>query len=489
MLRALILTHRYVGIATCLLFAMWFGSGMVMMYVGFPELTAAERFRGLTPLDLSAAPVLPSQALAAAGVEGWPRALRMEMVLGRPAYLVHPWEGPVRTVFADDGSVLQHVEPALAVAAAQHFGRATGARYLGQIDYDQWTVSNGLDAYRPLHHIALNDAAGTELYLSDRTGEIVRDTTRRERLWNWCGAVLHWLYFTELRHARAFWRQLVLWIAGVCIVSACTGAVVGLARWRPWARYRSGRMSPYHGMLHWHHVLGLIAALPLCTWIISGWMSLTPGQWVSDRDIDRVMSERYLALDHPFAAFTVPPATAWHAAPMLSPAKEVRLQFWGGKPLYVLASAPEHRQLISGYDHPVPVTIGGPDVVARAAQRLLPDVHIAQVTVLHAYDFYWYAHHTSRPLPVLRLRFADPSATWLHIDPTTGEVLELLDTSRRWYRILFNALHSLDFPWLLAYRPAWDLLVLPLCLLGLALSTTAVVLAWRRLQSARRSSG
>ena len=93
MVRTLILTHRYVGIVTCLLFAMWFGSGMVMMYVGFPELTAEERLRGLTPLDLSAAPVLPSQALAAAGVEGWPRALRMEMVLGRPAYIVHPWEG------------------------------------------------------------------------------------------------------------------------------------------------------------------------------------------------------------------------------------------------------------------------------------------------------------------------------------------------------------------------------------------------------------
>ena len=131
MIRACILTHRYVGIATCLLFAMWFGSGMVMMYVGFPELTAEERLRGLTPLNLSAAHVLPAPALSAAGIEGWPRALRMEMVLGRPAYIVHPWEGPVRTVFADDGSVLRHVEPAYAVLAAQHFGRATRATVCG----------------------------------------------------------------------------------------------------------------------------------------------------------------------------------------------------------------------------------------------------------------------------------------------------------------------------------------------------------------------
>ena len=135
----------------------------------------------------------------------------------------------------------------------------------------------------------------------------------------------------------------------------------------------------------------------------------------------------------------------------------------------------------------MPVTIGGPEVVAHAAQRLLPDVQVAQVAVLDAYDFYWYAHHAPRPLPVLRLRFDDPQATWLHIDPTTGDVLELLDTSRRWYRILFNALHSLDFPWLLAYRPAWDLLVILLCVLGLALSVTAVVIAWRRLQTVWRS--
>jgi hypothetical protein len=50
-------------------------------------------------------------------------------------------------------------------------------------------------------------------------------------------------------------------------------------------------------------------------------------------------------------------------------------------------------------------------------------------------------------------------------------------------RILFKALHSLDFPVLLAHRPAWDFVVMAPSWLGLALSVTAVVVAggWLRI--------
>ena len=35
-------THRWLGIGGCLLFVMWFASGVVMMYVGYPNLTDEE---------------------------------------------------------------------------------------------------------------------------------------------------------------------------------------------------------------------------------------------------------------------------------------------------------------------------------------------------------------------------------------------------------------------------------------------------------------
>ena len=35
--------HRWLGIGMCLLLTLWFASGIVMMYVEYPQLTDAER--------------------------------------------------------------------------------------------------------------------------------------------------------------------------------------------------------------------------------------------------------------------------------------------------------------------------------------------------------------------------------------------------------------------------------------------------------------
>jgi hypothetical protein len=49
-------------------------------------------------------------------------------------------------------------------------------------------------------------------------------------------------------------------------------------------------------------------------------------------------------------------------------------------------------------------------------------------------------------------------------------------------RWLYHGLHSLDFPFLYNRRPLWDIVVMVLSLGGLALSTTTMVPAWRRLR-------
>ena len=60
----LILWHRYLGIASCLFFAMWFSSGIVMMYVEMPRLAPEERVAALPPLDAGRIAISPQEAVA-----------------------------------------------------------------------------------------------------------------------------------------------------------------------------------------------------------------------------------------------------------------------------------------------------------------------------------------------------------------------------------------------------------------------------------------
>lgn len=492
--RWLYLIHRWMGIAGCLLIAMWFGSGLVMMYVGFPALTEAERLAGLPPLDPQRIAVTPDAALRAAGLTAFPRSLRLEMAGAQPVYRFVDEGGRPRTVSASDGSVITEVDAMAAQAIAQRFaGRP--ARWLDTAERDQWTVPNSLNAWRPLHRIGIDDGRGTELYVSARTGEVVRDTRRSERFWNWLGAVPHWLYFTPIRQHAPRWRQLVLWSAGACIAVAVTGIWIGWLRLRVRRRFAHGSMggtSPYHGWMAWHHVAGLVGALFLQAWLISGWLSVNPNRWFSGRGFDSAALQRYGA--HAEPTFPTPD---WHAllqragdrsggerssGDRSADVREVRMQWVAGVPVLLAASAPD---AIRALDARTATPLAWDQArLAQAAAALLPAARVVESTLQTAPDAYWYSHHTVRRLPVVRVGFDDADRTWAYLDPATGQVLGRGDHSRRLYRWLFHAAHSYDFVVLTRHRPLWDIVVWLLSTVGLVVSLSGVVVGWRRLRRA-----
>jgi hypothetical protein len=84
-------------------------------------------------------------------------------------------------------------------------------------------------------------------------------------------------------------------------------------------------------------------------------------------------------------------------------------------------------------------------------------------------------------LPVLRADIADSGGTSIYLDPRDGRIIFKLDNSRRVYRWLFSAVHRWDIGWLYV-RPVWDVWLIAVCVLGLMLSVSSVVLGWRRLR-------
>ena len=166
-----------------------------------------------------------------------------------------------------------------------------------------------------------------------------------------------------------------------------------------------------------------------------------------------------------------PPAlsrlTAGHAIKELD---FVRIQ---GDPHYVVRMAPDLAdpgRLLADADT---MTVRSAFSVASLIERLsvsAPGVPILESELLTEYDAYYYSRDDQNPLPVLRVKFADPANTWFYVDPEMGRILGSVHRLSRVERWLFNGLHSLDFSFWYSRRPLWDIGVIGLSLGGLASS-------------------
>lgn len=466
--------HRWLGIAICAYFVVWFVSGLVLMYVGFPEMTDAQYVQTLRPVDWAAVRVSPSDALTALGLKQFPQSLRLEQTADGPVYRVVADDRRRSAVSAQTGRPLSAATAADAERTVRAF---TGqpAHVLRKIDDDQWTVASKWNPYRPFQLVQVDDQARRQVYVSARNGEVALVTTAHERFWNYIGAVPHWIYFRAIRTDTGNWRQWVMWSSGIGIVVALSGIWEGVARFRLRSRYADGSVSPYRGWAKWHHILGLTGGFFILTWIITGWLSVGPFGLLDTDGLGRSAVARYAGHKPP----NFPLAPAGLPSAVQDGAVRVSFSWLGGRPVVVKtdaggASTPAFIEP-SGL---VPVT----DQAIFDAARVLVTAPVAFSKRLTQPDEYWHSSFETRRLPMLRIGFADSAHTWVHIDPLTGALAGQMNDTSRVRRWIFEGLHDFDFLFLLKRRPLWDIVVWAPMLAGLAMSATAVVLGVRRLR-------
>lgn len=471
--RWLYIVHRWLGIASCLLFAMWFVSGLVMIYVPFPSLTRNERLAGLPAIDWSQVHLPPGSALRAAALSSPPRAFFLEMRADRPVWRIQPTDGPEIDISAATGQRLTSVDWAEASRAASLFAHRPVVA-VARIERDQWTVAGGFDRHRPLWKASLAGPGGLILYVSSTTGAVVLDTDSNERFWNWLGSVPHWIYPTVLRQDNGIWRQVVMWVSGPCIVVAVTGFWIGILRTRVGRRrFKHGRMSPYHGWFGWHHWAGLIGGLFLIGWIFSGWLSVDPFRLFAGGAIESAAQARYEGATAPV------PVPMRQLAAVGQGAKQVEVRWLFGRMILIVSDGGGDRRVLDASTlKAFSPTLGS---LKAGAARLMPGVHVANVALLSLPDTYWYEVGTVPALPIMRVRFDDAARTWVHIDLATGQILGTIDARGRLYRWLFDLLHKWDLNVLTLHRPAWDGLLWLLSLAGLVTSISGIRIAWARL--------
>ncbi len=504
---ALIFVHRYVGLAFCLIFVVWFASGIVMVYKRMPEYSPEERLARMSAIDTAGIRVTPAQALEAAGFGEAPRRALLTSFRGRPAYRFFVDAGS-STVFADDGSFVDVVDrdTALSIAAAAFPEHSGSARYLEGLEQpDQWTINNRFGTSGVLHHIGLGDGAGTELYISEATGEIVQKTDRSSRFWGYLGPVMHWFYFTPLRAQRGpLWNNLVVYGSVVGCFLCILGIVIGVYRFSASRRFMRGTsMSPYVGWLQWHHYAGLLFGVFTFTWTFSGLLTMTPFNWFDQGGPTggQVRAIRGDGID--LASFTVPPGAAVAEFQKQFQPKEVELLQFMGEPYYAAYARADlsnrAHQDTARYVEPgatlarVLVTADGDtprvkengftqDELAVAARAAMPGMEPIELTWLTDVDNYYYQRTGGLRLPALRAKFDDADQTWLYLYAADGSLVQSESRSSRAERWLYQGLHSLDFPGLYQTPWLWYPLIIALSLGGLALSLTSVIVGWRFLR-------
>lgn len=481
------LVHRWLGIGGCLLMLLWFVSGMVMLFVGYPKLTPGERLAALPVLG-DAHGLLGVSALPAV-LRDEPEAVALTTLRGEPAYVVrsgcHVGAWSART-----GHALLPVSAQRAEASAAQF--AGGQAFVGamRVDEDRWTHSRALDAHRPLYRVEVGGAQPGEVYVSSHTGEVVLDAPRAQQRWNYVGAWLHWLYFLRMQSVDPVWTWAVIVLSALCTVAAVSGIVVGVWRWRFRGRYRSGAKTPYaEPWMRWHHLLGLMAAAFVFSWIFSGLMSMNPlGVFSSTRAA--IDTARYrggtVAVD---GALGEPAALLAAAGAARFRPVEIQWRRIGGELFAVLLDGQGDTRIVSHAEGRLQVAHVLPAAWLQRKVRVMSAAPVRGFGLLHAPDAYFYPRAPEamngaavRRFPVVAVDFGDAEATRVYVDLATGDPLLTMGHRERVGRWLFYFLHSWDLPAMLRQDSARLGVLLLLSVAGTAMCATATVIGYRRLR-------
>ncbi len=500
--RLLYQTHRWVGVALALFMLLWFISGLIIMYAGGRSVGRAEQLHNAEIL-------MPRSDWLSLG-EAWSKSVgqqtdlvssaldnhtgiiegRLVRLAGEPVWLIEDSKSQHYAVSASDGNLFEITESRALKIALQWLSSSSGTRapHATYVELaDSIMVPRNRQVLAPFHRLAVNDVEGRELLISARTGEVVSDNTRLDRVMFLAGNWIHLLKPLDSIGLGDYRKTVQLWLGLSAAIACLTGLIIGWLRWRPgWfgrPTYSKRRTHPYRDVWNtWHFWSGLMGGTLATTWAFSGFIDTNPGQLFSQAQLDVKENARYLDTDKLEELSSSYSSTI--SLPTDFPAQEVVELVWrhlSGESL-LLAYTHDGRRLAW------PVN-GGETTFSHAAlvagvKRIAKDSQVAAQTLLNDYDDYYYPRHNQtiadKPLPVLRVELDDPADTHFYLDPQDGKVLARLDRSARVFRWLYSALHHWDFGWLYK-RPIWDVWLLTGVLLGVVLGFTAVILGWKRL--------
>lgn len=467
--------HNILGTFLSLMFVIWFLSGFVLIYAGFPHASRKERFMHLSVFNKTDFDSIKAPPLFFKG------KVDLEKRFERPVYRVHNARKDQQVY---DAITLRECEDATEqeiIDLAESFTLAKLLSIQKMDKLDQWMPWSYYRPILPIYKCSMNDDEHTRIYISAKLGSIVQQTTRSSRWAARFGAIPHWIYFKSLRINVELWRTSIIWISSFGVIVSLSGLIVGFIRLRKKKKKESfSRYSPYRKFWHkWHHITGFIFGIFVFTFILSGLFSVTdiPNWMVSvhaKKSATKTWNQKLDIKEHSKLNFS----DLWAAIEGGKPVRKVIFKTLMNQSSYwVYRDCFEQPEVyVLNQEEIKKKTIYLKAEIENWCQHVYPkfDYNLQELT---EFDFYYQKSGMwERPLPIYLLNVRDLDRTSLYINPNTGAVLKSFTTKDRWRRCLYRSLHTLDFPFLKEHESLRKFLLVFLSLGGTFVSLSALVL-------------
>lgn len=473
--KAVLITHRYLGLTLSFIFLIWCLSGFVMMYKEFPHIKEREKINNLTPINFKSISINPNQAWKFLPDNFKWKQLKLYSLIDKPVYKFVNENDSIILINADVGGITANIGEKEAKNIVSNYTKRQYQIVKTEIitELDQWIPKSKYLPYLPIYKVHINDKSETIFYISSKSGDIIQKLNFSEKVWAWLGPIPHWLYFKNLRINTDAWRGVVIVISFIGVLMCVGGIVLGTIRTLD-AKKRSKKLSPYKKRwFKWHHYLGFIFGLFILTWVLSGLFSMNPLKWSSEDflDEDELVSWKGNTNEPPSVI------TNFNKLQKFGEVKEIELNKINNN-YYWLAKYNDNQTKI--------LFLEGLDSLPKkrlTLNELMPSIKklkvkdtITEITLLTDYDNYYYNKDRNLPLPVYIIKFSDKLKTWYYINPTSATVVRKKQKDSRFERWIYNGLHSMDFAFIFYKRPLWDIVVLVLLMGCTMLSFTGLKL-------------
>ncbi len=477
-LRYIYKIHHYLGTFFFGMFSIWFLSGFVMMYRSFPFLSQKDRIERNEIIPQQGDLLPHPTSVLSDHEQGNSNTLRINTILGKPVYHLITNDGEFQSRFAHTKETVK-INESLAIQIARNFtGIKSNAEAFILTKVDQWIPRPKYIKHLPVYKVVFSDSDGTFVHISSKTGEVISCTSRSDRVWAWLGAIPHWIYLKEIRIHKTLWSQICIWLSAFGFIMSLSGIITGIARYRkkPNAKFKRFKNKWYNV----HYYTGLTFGLFVCTWIFSGFMSMSPFKWSYDFTLSEQETLIWGGRCNSLESITDEEWANFQQYIQTNAIKETHFSTFSGKLFLAHFTSNTAKSICLSHLRYQPSKTD----LSKQIKLLNTSDPVVGIELLKTYDHYYYDRHNNKKLPVFKATTNDRIT--YYIDPSNGKVLLRSDLTNKLERWLYHGLHSLDFRFLTNNRPLWDIVMILLLLGGTAVCVTATGLGVKFIRRKRR---